>query len=279
MADEKLSISVNICTLNEENNIEECIRSVKDNNPFEIIVIDGNSNDKTIQIAEKLKVKVIKSERGLASQRQTGINASSQKYIALVDADDRLDENCLSTLLIELEENKFDAIQALNFAYNPKTYWERAMANTLIVEGRLPKEVIMVGRPALYLASSIKRAKFDPFFNISHEDTDLSKQFEDLKFKQGIGTGKSYRKHEKNLRSYMKKWKNYGKGDAHFVYKYPGRKWAIIRHLLINYPLVKPWKGKIKYAPFHILMGVGRFIYFLQEYILLKFKNKQKFKI
>jgi len=282
MVNNKLPISVNVCTFNEEKNIEECIRYIKINNPNEIIIIDGGSTDKTIQIVKKLGAKAIKSKKGLASQRQAGIDASSEKYIALVDADDRLDENCLSILLNELEENKFDAIQALNFAYEPNTYWEKAMASTLLIKNPLPMSTIMVGRPALYLASSIKNVGFDSFFDgVGCEDTDLSRAFEKMGYKQGIGTGKCYRKHETTFKDNLKKWKKYGKGDAHFVYKYPERKWAIIKHLLINYPFVKSYKaigdGEIKYVPFFILTGIVRFVNFLPEYILIKFKYGREF--
>lgn len=280
---DKLPISVNVCTLNEERNIEECVRFIGKNNPNEIIIIDGGSTDKTIQIAKKLGAKVIKSKKGLASQRQAGIDASSEKYIALVDADDRLDKNCLSILLNELEENKFDAIQALNFAYKPHTYCEKAMASTLFIENPFPMSTIMVGRPALYLASSIKNVGFDSFFDgVGCEDTDLSRAFEKIGYKQGIGTGKCYRKHETTFKDNLKKWKKYGKGDAHFVYKYPERKLSIIKHLLINYPIVKSYravlKGNLQYIPFFILTGMVRFINFLPEYILLKFKYRGRCK-
>lgn len=277
---DKLPISVNVCTLNEERNIEECIRYIEKNNPIEIIIIDGGSTDKTVQIAKKLGIKVIKSKKGLASQRQAGINASSEKYIALVDADDRLDKNCLSILLNELEENKFDAIQALNFAYKPDTYWEKAMASTLLIEKPLPMSTVMVGRPALYLASSIKNVGFDSFFDgVGCEDTDLSRSFEKMGYKQGIGTGKCYRKHETTFEDNFKKWKKYGKGDAHFVYKYPERKLSIIKHLLINYPIVKSYRaalnGNIKYIPFFVLTGLVRFVYLLPKYYSLKIKQSQ----
>lgn len=274
MVNDKLPISAIVRTYNEEQNIEDCIRFILKNNPSEIIVVDGGSTDGTVNIAKSMGVKVIKSKKGLVSQRQTGTDVSSQKYIALIDADDRLDENCLYSLLDELKENRFDAIKALNYPYKPKTYWEKGMASTLLIEGALPRETTMVGRPALYLASSIKKVKPDFFFNGSHEDTDLSRTFENMGFKQGLGTGKTYRKQKENFRDYLKIWGKYGRGDAHFVHKYPERKWSIIKHLLINYPIVKSYRaalnGEIKYVPFFVLTGIARFINFLSEYHCLK---------
>ena len=121
------------------------------------------------------------------------------------------------------------------------------------------------------ITAEVLKTDFDKFYN--------SRAFEKIGFNQGIGTGKSCRKHEKYLIDHLKKWKKYGRGDAHFVYKYPERKWSIIKHLLINYPFVKSYKaigdGGIKYAPFFILAGIVRFVNFLEEYILLKFKYKE----
>ena len=45
---------------NEENNIEKCLDSLKFCN--EILVIDDNSTDNTIEIAKKLRAKVIRSK-------------------------------------------------------------------------------------------------------------------------------------------------------------------------------------------------------------------------
>ena len=42
-------ITVNIPTLNEENNILNCINSVKKSGIKKIIVIDGGSTDKTLK--------------------------------------------------------------------------------------------------------------------------------------------------------------------------------------------------------------------------------------
>ena len=46
-----MPISVIIAAKNAESTIEECLDSVRRNNPAEIIVVDGNSSDKTVKIA------------------------------------------------------------------------------------------------------------------------------------------------------------------------------------------------------------------------------------
>ena len=54
-------ITVNIPVLNEERNIEECIKSIRQSGIKKIIVIDGGSEDKTLTILKKFKnIKVVK---------------------------------------------------------------------------------------------------------------------------------------------------------------------------------------------------------------------------
>src|SRR5689334_15691332 len=109
----KLEIAVIVCTLNNSRTIGDCIKYIKANNPKDVLVVDGGSTDKTKEIVTKMKVRLLECERGVARQRQFGIDHVKAQYICFVDADDYLDRNCLATLLKELKVNKYQAIQAM----------------------------------------------------------------------------------------------------------------------------------------------------------------------
>ena len=82
-------ISAIIPTLNEEIHIADAIKSVSFAD--EIIVIDSFSEDKTIEIAEKLNVKIIKREfDDFSSQKNFAINQASHDWIYILDADEEL---------------------------------------------------------------------------------------------------------------------------------------------------------------------------------------------
>lgn len=48
-----MKISVVICVKNEEARLRDCLTRVERNHPDEIIVVDGNSTDRTVAIARE----------------------------------------------------------------------------------------------------------------------------------------------------------------------------------------------------------------------------------
>lgn len=86
------TISAVINTLNEEHNIEACIKSLKWAD--EIIVVDMVSDDKTPDLAKKLGAKVYDHKRMgyVEPARNFAINKASSDWVLVVDADERVPE-------------------------------------------------------------------------------------------------------------------------------------------------------------------------------------------
>ena len=85
-----MKVSVVIPALNEEKNIGKCLESLKNQKekPYEIIVVDNYSIDKTAQIAKSFGAKVIKEKkRGISYARNRGFNSAKGDIIARIDAD------------------------------------------------------------------------------------------------------------------------------------------------------------------------------------------------
>lgn len=92
----KRKISLILCTYNEKNYIEKCIRLINENiNDCEVIIVDDNSNDGTLEILEKIKDKyeftlfVRKNERGLASAQLKGFKEAKGDYLGTVDVNSK----------------------------------------------------------------------------------------------------------------------------------------------------------------------------------------------
>lgn len=85
-------ISVVVPTYNEEQNIEGCLRSLADQtvprDTYEIIVVDGNSKDKTRELAEPLADRVfVQTSKRVGGARNDGAMAAKGDIIATTDAD------------------------------------------------------------------------------------------------------------------------------------------------------------------------------------------------
>lgn len=87
---DKPSLSVVVLTKNEELNIERCLRSVAFAD--EIILIDDDSTDKTLEIAKKYKVQIFKHklEDDFSAQRNFGLKKAKGDWILYVDADEEV---------------------------------------------------------------------------------------------------------------------------------------------------------------------------------------------
>ncbi|MHA1378982.1 MAG: glycosyltransferase [Candidatus Helarchaeota archaeon] len=106
---EKNSISVIIPTYNEEENIRKTISYIKNQKTsltFEVIVCDGGSTDKTMEIAQKY-VRVIKSpKKGKAFQMNYAVKRSNGKILIFLDADTHLPENYFEIIYKKFQNDK-----------------------------------------------------------------------------------------------------------------------------------------------------------------------------
>ncbi len=103
-----ISLSVIIITKNEEKNIEYCIQSII---PLakEIIVVDNNSIDKTVQTAKKFTIKLFKgSFNNFKEQREYGLKKATSEWILFLDADERVSQELVKEIIKTITNNPLD---------------------------------------------------------------------------------------------------------------------------------------------------------------------------
>lgn len=86
-----MKLSVAIATFNEESNIGDCLKSVKDI-ADEIVIVDGTSSDKTVEVAKSFGAKVVVTENQpiFHINKQKSFDLSSGDWILYLDADERV---------------------------------------------------------------------------------------------------------------------------------------------------------------------------------------------
>ena len=112
-------ISIIIPIYNVKDNLNRCLDSVikQSYTNLEIILIDDGSSDGSENICDEYanldkRIKVIhKKNEGVSSARNTAINIATGKYIAFVDSDDWLENDCINTLYNEIINQKVDIVR------------------------------------------------------------------------------------------------------------------------------------------------------------------------
>ncbi|MFH0762769.1 MAG: glycosyltransferase family 2 protein [Candidatus Omnitrophota bacterium] len=86
---DKLPLSVVIITKNEESNIKECLESVKWAD--EVIVVDDNSADRTVEIARGYTDRIFKREMDIEGRHRNWAHSQARNnWILSLDADERV---------------------------------------------------------------------------------------------------------------------------------------------------------------------------------------------
>lgn len=108
-------VSFAIPTLNNEDTLDKCLRSIVDQEypDIEIIIVDGHSKDRTIEIAKKYTDKIYYDTGTLGSARQVSVEKSTGEIIALFDSD----------IYIPHKKWLINAVKYFNYDVKVSTVW------------------------------------------------------------------------------------------------------------------------------------------------------------
>jgi len=122
-------VAVVVPARNAEGMLAECLDSIVRQGPGELIVVDGLSTDRTLEIARSFGARILSDEgRGLPAARSIGGRAASRRAVVLVDADVILPDGSLEALLREFHEGGYTALQAGLESESGSGYWGQALA-------------------------------------------------------------------------------------------------------------------------------------------------------
>lgn len=115
-------ISVTLITLNEEANLPDAIKSVRDW-AAEIVVVDSGSTDRTVELAKSLGARVlINPWRGFGEQKNFAQRAAAHDWVLSLDADERVSP----ALAAEIRNEVARAVsedRVKGFRFPRKTYY------------------------------------------------------------------------------------------------------------------------------------------------------------
>lgn len=250
-------VSVIITTKNEEKNIENCLKSIKDQTfkNIELIVVDNYSEDKTVEIAKKYTTNVYSKGPERSSQRNYGAKVSSGEFMLYLDADMILSP----TVIEECVEKCETGMSAL---YIPERiigegFWikvrdfERSFYDGTVIDATrfIRKDLFE------------KMGGFDESL-IGPEDWDLDRRVKEIG-KVGIITAPLFHNEGRfNIKRYLKKKESYSKTFDRYVQKWGKNDSEVKKQLGASYRLLGVFveHGKWKKLLRHPIRTFGMYI-------------------
>ena len=109
------SVTVVVPVRNRELTIQPLLDSIQkldcDRNKVEVIVVDGNSTDKTQEIVKKYPVKlVVEKRKGLNLARNTGIKCAKGEIVAFTDSDCVVPPNWITKIVENFKDSQISCV-------------------------------------------------------------------------------------------------------------------------------------------------------------------------
>ena len=124
MGKDNVKISIVTVSYNSEATITDTIRSVLEQTypPFEYIIIDGGSSDKTLDIVESFRdeferksialIVVSEKDDGIYDAMNKGVTKATGDIVGIINSDDRYEPEALFTVASTYENTPFDLFYA-----------------------------------------------------------------------------------------------------------------------------------------------------------------------
>jgi len=125
-------LTVCLITKNEEKNVRECLRSVKDI-ADEIVVLDSHSTDRTLEIAQEFNVKArLAPFQDFSQARNAAASHATQDWILHMDADQRMDPPSAEKIKKLLPSSSESHYEILDYVHLPNGGWNVPSVTKLV---------------------------------------------------------------------------------------------------------------------------------------------------
>ena len=260
-------VTVVIPVRNAASLLDECLAAVQNQGAREVIVVDGMSSDRTLEIARQYQTTILSDEgRGLPEARTLGVTRASTHWVALIDADVLLPRGALACLLTECLEDGYDALQAGLLSTAGPGYWGQA----LVAHHRSGRSKNWFGVVATMVdRQTLLRHGFDSRF-LSGEDIELRWRLQRAGVRIGVSkrTVVEHRFAGDDFGFACDQFLADGRGLARLVHKR-----GLHAAWLIGLPLAACLRGVIislvrgepKWIPYYFAYMVGNFVGMLPE--------------
>ncbi len=234
-----MQISVVVPVRNGERTLPRLMASLvaQSLKPYEIIVVDDGSSDRSPDIAREYGAKLYFTGGGKGANyaRNLGVKASSGDIIAFTDSDCVAHPDWLLWIHRELSSGEYAAVAGTTLAANPESFWSRYLDGSLLTPTPKFRKRIVISRdfpPGVIVATcnfAVRRdvltsvGMFDPDYrHYGSDDMDLA--YKILRNGWRILCSPKpviYHFNRTNPTKILRRFFQYGEGAAIFICKHP----------------------------------------------------------
>ena len=251
-------VSVVVCSKNSSKMLRPCLDSILDNQPGEIIFIDGNSTDNSLAIVASYDNIKIYSDQGLglSSARKLGVYHAKKDYILFIGPDNILESSFIENLVVQINKSPYDAVTVQTRIQNPQSFWDFGADLKWKYLMDKPGDRKVIGTPTLYSKRFLEIVNYSSEDLGPCDDTDIGYRAEKAGLRLGLVGQTIYEQNGFDFTSTFKRYKWYGSGDYYFYKKYCST-WSFSRRIQsISHPL----RQCLKYSALAIKDGKSLYI-------------------
>jgi glycosyltransferase involved in cell wall biosynthesis len=122
--DKSRTISIIVPTYNSARTLRKCLESVRNQShqDYEIIVVDNESADNTLKIAEEFGSRIIVNKSGQSPAQNIGALNSKGKYILFLDSDQTLEKELLGECVNACEKEGREVVK-IREVFHGESFW------------------------------------------------------------------------------------------------------------------------------------------------------------
>jgi glycosyltransferase involved in cell wall biosynthesis len=280
-------ISVIITTKNEESNIQNCLESISGQSfPFseiEVLVVDNNSTDKTLEIVQEymarpapLNIKLFNWGPERSAQKNYGVKKSQGEYFIHLDADMTLGRE----VICECVDKMTDDPDLVGLYIPEIVMGEKYLSRVRKFERSFYDGTIIDGLRFIQKDKFLEAGKFDENL-YACEDWDLDKRLKKLGRASIVSAILYHNESDFSLKNYLAKKEYYSKNFEVYISKWGKNDPDIRRQFGFYYRFIGVFveDGKWKELISHPVLALGmywlRFLVGL-NYLTMSFPRKRE---
>jgi glycosyltransferase involved in cell wall biosynthesis len=220
---ERRKVSIIVPTYNSERTLERCLQSVKSQSyPFcEIVIVDGFSVDRTLEIAGLFQAKIVQQECNPALARNTGVASSTGRYILFVDSDQVLSPSVVEECVKKCANENVEMVK-IPEVFIGGSFWSRCSAALKNSYGKVDilyadSDDIIHGEPRFYAKNQLVGGEVLDRALLWGENYDLYQRLRKRGVKEGLCRSEIYHHELASLREILLKNVRYGRSMPAFV--------------------------------------------------------------